>query len=355
MVTLTGIDLPANPSCGSLILAEDIYRQWPSALRFVCIESSLPTNGFLSALDTAKMPDHPARQRPERDAYVEALSVFLANQLHLVQPDVVHIHHLTFGMAKAWSRVLPPSMPVVAVCHGTDILAAWDDADHRDVVRQTLMRAQACVFPTLATARQAWAIEPRCEGKSHIIPWGIPDACFDTLRPPSEVGGARILYAGRLTDNKGARDIVEALTLLPNHHLTLVGPEPQHRAVFDWCAQLDVLDRVTVMPFLPRRQLWSVMDEHDIYVMTTNRLEAFGLAAVEALARRMRVVYADVDGLREVIADAGVAYTAGSSDALCAAIQCAQSLDIDMTWRHARQFTLDRTRQALHSLTCAIV
>lgn len=307
MNLLTGIDLPLQPSCGSLILSHDLYTEWPGPLRFFGItphhQDLLPDANVLA------WPEHPARSAVDRAAYIQDLAQRLKAELGRDPPDVYHMHHLTFGATRAALEVLPPELPVVALCHGTDLLIARRDPSHRETVRRALARANVTVFPTRAMLEEA---RPWVQGHVEVISWGLPEDAFRPRHAPFQ-DALRVLYAGRLTANKGAQTVLDALAMRSEWSLTLVGPREGH-------SDLRVPSNATLRDFMDRRALWALFDTHDVLIVPTREVEAFGLTAVEAAARGLPVVYAQVPGLTEVLGDAGVGYAPGDAKALLRAL-----------------------------------
>ncbi|MFF8599903.1 glycosyltransferase [Streptomyces sp. NPDC015232] len=71
---------------------------------------------------------------------------------------------------------------------------------------------------------------------------------------------------------------------------------------------------------LPRTAPWRRLPDFDAFVFTTKGLEGFGLVLVEAQAHGLPVVYSDLPGVRDAVADAGVPYLPGDPHSLAAAL-----------------------------------
>jgi len=133
------------------------------------------------------------------------------------------------------------------------------------------------------------------------IPWGIP-AQLLTRRPsrprPRPSGELRLLYAGRLTTEKGGQQLITACTTLPGIRLSIAAPPGQYAEL---SRTLD-LSAIRWLGWFPRSRLWDVFSDHDLLVVPSTVLEAFGLVAVEAQACGLPVLHQPVPGLREVLA-----------------------------------------------------
>jgi glycosyltransferase involved in cell wall biosynthesis len=116
----------------------------------------------------------------------------------------------------------------------------------------------------------------------------------------------------RVRHEKGIDVLLDAM---PGERLLVVGDGPD-RAALERRAPANVV--------WAGQQPWeraiALMKGMDI-VVVPSRFEGFGLAAAEAMAAGKAVVASDVDGLREVVGDAGVLVPAGDAVALGAALR----------------------------------
>ena len=113
-------------------------------------------------------------------------------------------------------------------------------------------------------------------------------------------------FVGRVRREKGLDLLVRALpdvvVSFPAARLLIIGDGPETGCIRELAQSEGVLDRVVWMGMRERREAWSLLTALDI-ALVPSRFEGFGLAAAEAQAAGLPVVAADVDGLREVIAD----------------------------------------------------
>ncbi|MFH8656815.1 glycosyltransferase [Streptomyces afghaniensis] len=178
---------------------------------------------------------------------------------------------------------------------------------------ERLGSATVAVSPTVAERLKRWGVPaPRIE----VVPNGID---LDRFRFDQErreqtrrhlglpedawvVGGV-----GRLTAGKRFDVLVRALTLLPDDHwLLLVGGGPEEHALRRTAHEAGVAGRVVFTgerPYVPDGSpgpdlpsLTSAMD----LLASPSTDEAFGLAAVEALASGLPVLYASCPAIEDV-------------------------------------------------------
>lgn len=116
----------------------------------------------------------------------------------------------------------------------------------------------------------------------------------------------RMLSVGRLVWKKGHEYSVEALAKLVDQgieaELRIIGSGTQDRAIRFAAFDLGVLDRVTLLGSMPRKDVRSEMRNADVLVMPSLS-EGFGISALEAQAMKLPVVCSDAEGLPENVQD----------------------------------------------------
>jgi glycosyltransferase involved in cell wall biosynthesis len=212
------------------------------------------------------------RRRPH---LVLALPLMLAGFAHAARraaadADLVHAHWLPAGAVAMTTR-----KPFVVQVWGTDVeLAQRVPA----LARRVLRRARVVIAPSRALADEA-----RRLGAEDVrtIPSGVdlPDDLGEEADPPE------ILYAGRLSPEKGVRELVAAADGLP---LVVVGDGP-------------LRDEVPgALGFLPHEELEQRYGRAAVVACPSHR-EGFGVVCAEAMAHARPVVAGDVGGLRDLV------------------------------------------------------
>ncbi|MGW1076042.1 glycosyltransferase family 4 protein [Streptomyces sp. NPDC002537] len=303
----TALDLPAGSPGGSVELFLDLYTG-PSPL--------IPARPFMLA-PIGHRPRRPAGlgllpvvgkclEGPAFHRYVAALQRALTEALAPDQIGVLHLQHLAFGATPALIRALPKH-PRIALVHGTDLLFAEAHRDQHQVLTHTIRLADAIVVPTAAMADRLLRTAPTTDRmKITHIPWGVPDRLLTRppRRPPQASGGPfRLLYAGRLTQEKGAGNLLRALAAVTGVELSIAAPHDQFHNLTHAVRQSGV--KVRYLGWLPRPQLWRTFADHDLLVMPSTTLEAMGLVTLEAQACGLPVLYQPVPGLMETLAASG--------------------------------------------------
>ncbi|MEU6346261.1 glycosyltransferase family 4 protein [Streptomyces sp. NPDC046977] len=305
----TFLDLPAGSPGGSVELFLDLYTG-PNPLipaRAFMLQPTghrptLPAGLDLLAVG-GKCLDGPAFRR-----YVTALRQALTAALDPASIGVLHLQHLAFGATPALLQALPQH-PRVALVHGTDLLFAERHRDQLQILCETARFADAIVVPTGAMADRLLRLAPQTDRRKIThIPWGIPDHLLTTppARPPHRPGQIlRLLYAGRLTAEKGGEHLAKALSAVPGIELSIAAPRHEFHALAPLLKRLGLHARY--LGWLDRPQLWKAFADHDALVMPSTTLEAMGLVALEAQARDLAVLYQPVPGLTDTLGASALA------------------------------------------------
>ena len=206
--------------------------------------------------------------------------------------DLVHAHWLPAGLvARATGK------PFVVQLWGTDVeLARRAPAVARHILRSA--RLAICASQELAAAaHELGAREVR------VIPSGveIPETVVDPEDPP------HVLFAGRLSPEKGILELVEAARGLP---LVVAGDGPLRDRVPD------------ALGFVPHDRLVELYDRAAVVACPSHR-EGYGVVCAEAMAHGRPVVASAVGGLRDLVVDGetGLLVPAGDVPALRDALE----------------------------------
>ncbi|MET7606035.1 glycosyltransferase family 4 protein [Streptomyces avermitilis] len=360
MNVLTGLDLPWGSPGGSVELLKDLYLSpgGPMAARTFMLASNeepRPTGAGLPAL-----LDVPGKQLSGKGfwAYVDRLTRAVTDCFPPGEQDVIHLQHLAFGATPALLRGYP-KQPRIGLVHGTDLLFAAEFPTQAEVLREAVDAAQAIVVPTVGMADQLRRLTPVEMGRIVHIPWGVPDKLL--TRPPARVdrddGELRVLYAGRLTAEKGAAELISALSGVAGVGLSMASPP----AEFHRLADAEDLSAVRYLGWLSRTDLWAAFAEHDLLVIPSAKLEAFGLVAVEAQACGLPVAYQPVPGLTDALGESALPLDLLADPNRAMAVITALRADRhalaelrEAGFRNAARFPLSRTAHELAALSAQV-
>jgi glycosyltransferase involved in cell wall biosynthesis len=208
---------------------------------------------------------------------VLALPLFLAAFLRAARraargADLVHAHWLPSGAV-----ALLTGRPAVVQVWGTDVELArrvpW-------LARPVLRRARVVIAPSTALAAAARELGAR---DVRMIPSGVD--------VPAEIGiedePPFVLYAGRLSPEKGVLELLEAANGIP---LVVAGDGALRDRVPD------------ALGFVPHDELLRLYERSAVVAVPSYR-EGFGVVCAEAMAHGRPVVASAVGGLLDLVVD----------------------------------------------------
>jgi glycogen(starch) synthase len=220
--------------------------------------------------------------------------------------DVIHAHDwLTFLAGLEARRV--SGRPLAVHVHATEFDRAGADGDRfvSDVERIGMTLANRVIAVSRYTARQ---VESR---------YGIPAErvrvvhnAIDPAPPPGgRESGERqplVLFAGRITRQKGPEQFVEAAARvareLPAVRFAVAGSGDGARPMRERVEALGLTSRFRFTGFLEPAELDELYRRADVYVMPSVS-EPFGLTALEALRHGTPVIVSRDAGVSEVVAN----------------------------------------------------
>ncbi|MGV2915528.1 glycosyltransferase family 4 protein [Streptomyces alfalfae] len=356
MKILTGIDLPPDSPGGSMELLRDLYGVpdglVPADVFMLAREGTEPTDVCGSP---ALLPvTGKAMSGATFWSYVDRLGTAIRDRFATADHDVLHLQHLTFGASAALQRVFP-DRPMIALVHGTDLLFAAEHPTQADVLRKTVASAHAIVVPTGAMADRLRQLAPVPSDRIVHIPWGVPDQLLTRTQSPADrrPGVLRVFYAGRLTAEKATSNLISMVAGLQGVELSVAAP----RAEFAALAARSDLSRARYLGWLSREELWREFSRHDLLIVPSLKLEAFGLVTIEAQACGLPVAYQPVPGLTEVLGDSALPLDFGDEEDLTVQLKeladAPERLD-DLASAglvNSRRFPLSRTARELIDLS----
>jgi glycosyltransferase involved in cell wall biosynthesis len=212
------------------------------------------------------------RRRPWLALFVPALLASFVGAARRVEADLLHAHWLPAGWVAARS-----GKPYVVQVWGTDVelarRAPW-------LVRGVLRGARLVIAASTALAQSASLLGAR---EVRVIPSGVevPRAVGAEADPPE------VLYAGRLSEEKGVLELVEAARGM---NLVLAGDGPLRRQL------------PGARGFVPNDELQTLYARAAV-VACPSRREGFGVACLEAMSHGRPIVATAVGGLRDLVVD----------------------------------------------------
>lgn len=286
-----------------------------------------------------------------RFVFNRAASRAAAALIERVRPDVVHLQHVHHHLTPA---VLGPArragLPVVWTVHDYELVCpsgllyadgapctACRGHRYHEAVRRRCKRDDVAISALAAVekaAHAAWGVWSKvdrflCPSQflaDRLIEFGVPgdrvvrQPNFLAAPPsPPPPPGRGWLYAGRLTEEKGLRVLIDAARRLPGHPLTICGSGPLEAELRERARDLP---HVRFEGHVPASVLAARLAEAAVVAVPSLWWENLPYAVAEAQAAGRAVVASRIGGIPELIDDGtdGVLTPPGDAAALAAAV-----------------------------------
>lgn len=248
--------------------------------------------GLDTALEAQGVPVHRLAFTGPRAASGTARLAALSRRF-----DLVH-SHLTHATAAAVSARMLVGRPVVDTRHFVTLAH-----QQRRGLRRAVGHARRSVLDrglalTLAPSR---AVAATVGGPVEVVPHGI-DLGQPPRRSPGGTEVRRIVTVGRLERDRSTALVLRAFALArdalgDDPLLTVVGDGAERNRLERLAAELGIGERVVFTGRVP--DVAPYLDDADVFLAPA--MEAFGLAALEAMARGLPVLGVAAGGVAEVV------------------------------------------------------
>lgn len=276
---------------------------WPESAQTVCYSGGALVNLRKRRLNALKLP-----------ALVGAELAAVARNLFAQNFDIVHSHWilpqgLTTGLV---ARVL--GVPHVATVHGGDVFALRGPFLRR-CKRTAFKLADAITVNSSATGKAVAQIGhgevPVFDIPMGATPFAPPSHAVNSVRDRYRRGsGPLVVFVGRLVEEKGVGDFIEAVADLRDSHPDVTGlvvGEGQDRLAFERrTRELGLEGTVRFAGWVASAELGPLLAASDVFVAPSKRspdgwVEAQGLTIVEAMLAGVPVVATDTGGVVDLV------------------------------------------------------
>lgn len=244
---------------------------------------------------------------------------WLADVLRRRGASVAHLH--TFASQVLGTRAARAAgTRILRTEHSTRV---YDDPSCWPFARWSLPRADVVVFISQHVERVARA--KLTLKRAVVIHNGVdPDRFAPSAPPPGQ--RLRFVTVGRLDPRKGLDLALDALALVPEAELAIVGDGEERAALEAHARRLGLGDRVTFRGYAADvREALAASDA----ALSSAREEGLGIALLEAMAMERPVVAVPVGGIVELVDPAATGWLASarSAPALADAMRAARDPD----------------------------
>ena len=256
--------------------------------------------------------------------------------LDRVRPDVVHLHNVYHQLSPSILRPLARrGVPAVMTLHDYKLVCpTYQFLDHGKICEACLPRKfhqaarrrcnrgslsgslLASVEMTLHTAFRAYgAVDVfvcpsdfmrRKMTEGEVYPdrlVHVPHFADLSVIAPAEEPGSGVLFAGRLSPEKGVDVLLRAMTHLPDVELTVAGDGPDRAVLEQLAADLGLGPRVRFLGRVPGAEVHRLMRAAAVVTLPARWYENQPMTVLEAFGAARPVVASDLGGLPELIAD----------------------------------------------------
>lgn len=265
------------------------------------LEASYPRYAMLPKIGVAWQPDSMALAA---QAAVEALG------RQGWTPDIIDAHYLYPDGVAAALLARRLGVPFVVTARGSDVNLLAREFVPRRRIRWAADRAAAVIAVSSALKQSLLGLGVP-ESKLVVLRNGVDADLFrpkdpeSADRPDGMPSKRKVAWVGNLVVEKGPDLAIEALALMPELELALVGDGPMRLALVSLARRLGVEARVRFLGTMPQAELREVYSSAEALLLTSTR-EGWPNVLLEAMACGTPVVACDVGAVREIVTDAKV-------------------------------------------------
>jgi glycosyltransferase involved in cell wall biosynthesis len=259
------------------------------------------------------------------------------------RPDVVHVHNLyPFFSPSVLVACRQARVPVVLHCHShfltcpstfhfndgeicercaggreywclfkncrRNILESTGYALRSAVARKFKLFANNVTLFITATDHVKQRLVEAGFSKDRIVV--VPLAVAEAPSPTDPLRGKYVVYAGRLSPEKGVETVLAAALLLPQVTFVIAGDGPLTKELQEIAPQ-----NVTFLGWLNKAQLSSLYCQARFAVVPSLCMESFGLVVTDAMSYGLPVLASNIGGLSEIVEEGvtGLLFQPGNS------------------------------------------
>jgi glycosyltransferase involved in cell wall biosynthesis len=215
--------------------------------------------------------------------------------LAAMKGDILHIHE-PFPLADlailSFPGILKNFSHVLISWYGEIVRQRWALPLYGPMIHKVLRKVEKILVSAPGLIDVSDYLPPyrdRCE----VIPLGLNLEWTESAgtrvdrvnQIRRECGTPLILFVGRLVYYKGLSYLVEAMSMVRDATLVIIGSGPLRGRLLADIARFGLEERIRVFPHVPEDELHAFYEACDMLVLpSTERSESFGLVQVEAMA-----------------------------------------------------------------------
>lgn len=215
--------------------------------------------------------------------------------------DILHIHE-PFPLASL-SVLMSGSVfrnfsRIVVSWHSDIIRQQWVLSMYRPLIHKFLRMVDSIVVSTPHLIESSEFL-PNYRDRCEVIPLGVnlqwaaeqQSRRQRVAEVRQQFGTPLLLFVGRLVYYKGLEILLDAMSLVANARLLIVGAGPLDSSLRKQIADRRLGDRVTILPPVAEQELHAYYEACDVFVLpSTEKSETYGLVQIEAMASGKPVI-----------------------------------------------------------------
>jgi len=282
---------------------EEVSMDHKSIIRFDCSPLNFPVPGMSDIMpyDSTKFSE---MNDSQLKAYFEEFDTTIAMAIERFKPDVIWSHHLWVITAIALQQ--SRGIPVIAFCHGSDLLQHKKAAWIFEMIRDSL---EKCNLIVLTSPDQLQEVE--CSLKNtqcRYLGNAVRGDIFKLLVPdslPTPADGTSILcYAGKISKEKGLHILILAVRQLISAGCAIVleiygdGKSQESEEIRQMAAGFET--KILFKGIVDQNQLSLAFNRANVFILPSF-YEGLGLVVIEALACGCSIIMTEIANLIRIL------------------------------------------------------
>ena len=230
-----------------------------------------------------------------------AFAVETLRQSISTKPAVLHAHWLLpDGLIGAITSLITRA-PLVITTHGTDVEIVRRARWAKPFARFVFARARVVTCGSSYLREQLLVLGVAKAEKICVVPMPV-NPLFQVSGFKFQGSGRLVLTIARLTKQKSTDTLIDAIALVPDARLKIIGDGPERANLEQRVRDLNLQKRVEFLGAVSQTQLPSHYASCGVFVLPSIR-EGMGLVLAEALLCGAPVIAANSGGVTDIVKD----------------------------------------------------
>lgn len=246
----------------------------------------------------------------EYQPYESALASKIVDVAMYERLDVLHVHYAIPHASVAYTaqQILKSKkifLPYITTLHGTDITLVGRDPSFEPVIRFSLNNSNAITSVSESLKKDTLSTF-KIDNKIDVIPNFInleeteKEECKCERRHYAPKGEKIMVHVSNFRKVKRVEDVLKVFDKVRKTvptKLILVGDGPERPAIDQLCRELNTCNDIVSLGRINNPS--EILNMADLFILPSET-ESFGLAALEAMAKKIPVISTNTGGLPEV-------------------------------------------------------